>query len=421
MEVTDIQYKESEIGVIPVDWEVKKLFEISDLATGNTPPTNDPTNYGDEFLFVSPADLGKGKWITQTEKKLSKKGFSISRKFPKNSILFTCIGSTIGKSGMAQMELTSNQQINAVIPSSKYANEFIFYALDYISPRIKLLAGEQAVPIVNKTLFGETLLAIPPTKSEQTAIATALSDTDALIENLEKLIAKKRNIKQGVMQELLTGRKRLAGFNRDWVKIKTGEVADIHKGNGLSKTKLKSEGKYGCILYGELFTTYKRIIKNAISRTDYEEGVYSKAGDILMPGSTTTTGIDLAIASAVLKDNILLGGDINVIRPKTASINSIFLSYYITEILKHKILELTRHIFIIDLIEEKIRLQSVLQAQMPGMFLSIETQFLHLIAPQLKKRGHLILCIYFSFFNYSKRRYLNYKLVVRSHMFIQNI
>jgi len=151
------------------------------------------------------------------------------------------------------------------------------------------------------------------------------------------------------MQELLTGKKRLAGFKGKWVTIKIGEVADIHKGNGLSKTKLKQAGKYGCILYGELFTTYKRIIKNAISHTDYEEGVYSKAGDILMPGSTTTTGIDLAIASAVLKDNILLGGDINVIRPKTASINSIFLAYYITEVLKHKILELTQGITIIHL------------------------------------------------------------------------
>jgi len=246
MELTDVQYKESEIGVIPVDWEVKKLIEISDLATGNTPPTNDQSNYGDEFLFVSPADLGKGKWITQTEKKLSKKGFSISRKFPKNSILFTCIGSTIGKSGMAQLELTSNQQINAVIPSSKYANEFIFYALDYISPRIKLLAGEQAVPIVNKTLFGETLLAVPPTKSEQTAIATALSDTDALIENLEKLIAKKRNIKQGVMQELLTGRKRLRGFSNEWKLKQVGKIADVGRGRVISHREIDKalESKY---------------------------------------------------------------------------------------------------------------------------------------------------------------------------------
>jgi type I restriction enzyme S subunit len=275
MEVTDIQYKESEIGVIPVDWEVKKLFEISGLATGNTPPTNDPTNYGDEFLFVSPADLGKGKWITQTEKKLSKKGFSISRKFPKNSILFTCIGSTIGKSGMAQLELTSNQQINAVIPSSKYSNEFIFYALDYISPRIKLLAGEQAVPIVNKTLFGETLLAIPPTTSEQTAIATALSDTDALIENLEKLIAKKRNIKQGVMQELLKPKP-------EWKKQKLGELLDYEQ-----PTKyLVKDSEYNDNNLIPVLTAGKTFI---LGYTDEDFGIYENLPVIIFDDFTTAT------------------------------------------------------------------------------------------------------------------------------------
>jgi len=239
MGLTDIQYKESETGVIPVDWEVKKLCEISVIATGNTPPTNDPSNYGDEFLFVSPADLGKGKWITQTEKKLSRKGFSISRKFPKNSILFTCIGSTIGKSGMAHQELTSNQQINAVLPSSKYSYDFIFYALDYISPRIKSIAGEQAVPIVNKTLFGETLLAVPHIKSEQTAIATALSDADALIKSLEELIVKKRNIRQGAMQELLSGKMRLSGFEGNWKSKLLGDMADIKTGKKNNDDKIE--------------------------------------------------------------------------------------------------------------------------------------------------------------------------------------
>ncbi len=151
------------------------------------------------------------------------------------------------------------------------------------------------------------------------------------------------------MQELLTGEKRLAGFNGKWGTIRIGDFADIFKGNGLSKIKLNPEGKYKCILYGELFTTYKHIIEDVVSHTDFNEGLYSKVGDILIPGSTTTIGIDLAIASTVLEDNILLGGDINVIRPKKASINSIFLAYYIAETMKHKISELTQGITIIHL------------------------------------------------------------------------
>jgi len=216
-------YKQTEVGVIPRDWEVKKLGEIAELATGNTPPTNNPTNYGDQFFFVSPVDLGKGKWILETDKKLSKKGFGISRKFPKNSILFTCIGSTIGKSGMAPKELTSNQQINAVLPNSHFSSDYLFYSLSLLSPRIKSLAGEQAVPIINKSEFGETPIPLPPTKTEQTAIATALSGADDLIQSLEKLIAKKRNIKQGAMQELLKPKE-------GWGVKKLGEVAEIRDG-----------------------------------------------------------------------------------------------------------------------------------------------------------------------------------------------
>jgi type I restriction enzyme, S subunit len=171
-------------------WEVKKLGEIALIATGNTPPTSDRSNYGDEYLFVSPADLGSTKWIIDSEKKLSQKGFNISRKFPKNSILFTCIGSTIGKTGMANRELTSNQQINAVFPSETFSSSFLYYQLNYLSPKIKSLAGEQAVPLINKTQFSETNIPLPSTLIEQENIATILSDMDAEITALEERLEK---------------------------------------------------------------------------------------------------------------------------------------------------------------------------------------------------------------------------------------
>lgn len=204
-------FKHSEVGAIPFNWHVKRLAEVSHISTGSTPPTRDVENYGDEFLFVSPVDLGANKYIFNTEKKLSKKGFCISRRFPVGSILFTCIGSTIGKCGIAPVELTSNQQINAVLPRDEVNNEFLYYELSFLTPRIKALAGEQAVPIINKTQFGDTAIPIPPLP-EQRAIATALSDVDALINSLDRLIAKKRDMKQAAMQELLPGKRRLPGF-----------------------------------------------------------------------------------------------------------------------------------------------------------------------------------------------------------------
>jgi type I restriction enzyme S subunit len=202
-------YKQTELGEIPEDWEVATLNNLCPIMTGNTPSTSQSKYYGDEYLFVSPADLQGQKYVTCTSKLLSKKGFSICRKYPKHSILFTCIGSTIGKCGMASKKLTSNQQINAVLPSEKIEMDYLYYQLLYTAPRVKQQAGEQAVPIVNKTQFGEHLVLVPNDGNEQKAISKALSDIDEEIERLEQRLNKTQQLKQGMMQELLTGRTRL--------------------------------------------------------------------------------------------------------------------------------------------------------------------------------------------------------------------
>ena len=174
-------------------------------------------------------DIGDAKFVTRTEKKLSKKGFEMSRRFPKNSILFVSIGSTIGKCGIAPVELTSNQQINAIFPSPSYSVDYLFYAVCTAAPKIKAQAGEQAVPIVNKTQFSETAVAIPPL-AEQRAIAGALSDVDALLGALDQLIAKKRDLKQAAMQQLLTGQTRLPGFHGEWMVTRLGDVLKVRHG-----------------------------------------------------------------------------------------------------------------------------------------------------------------------------------------------
>ena len=141
-------YKATALGVIPQEWEVKCIKDFGPVITGSTPPTFDSENYGGSYMFVSPADLSEDKkYITTTEKTLTDKGFSQARKIPKGSVLFTCIGSTIGKVGIASQDLATNQQINAVITDGEY----LFYVLSLHSDRIRILANEQAVPIINKS------------------------------------------------------------------------------------------------------------------------------------------------------------------------------------------------------------------------------------------------------------------------------
>ena len=93
-DVIPARRKQTKAGVIPKDWEITSLGDIATIATGSTPPTQDLANYGDEYPFVSPVDIGEAKYVTNTEKRLSKKGFTISRRFPAGSILFVSMDVT---------------------------------------------------------------------------------------------------------------------------------------------------------------------------------------------------------------------------------------------------------------------------------------------------------------------------------------
>ena len=171
-------------------------------------------------MFVSPADLSEDKkYITTTEKTLTDKGFSQARKIPKGSVLFTCIGSTIGKVGIASQDLATNQQINAVITDGEY----LFYVLSLHSDRIRILANEQAVPIINKSDFERIKLAVPPL-GEQRKIAEVLGVWDLAIAKQVQLVERLTQRKRALMQRLLTAKLRLPGFSAPWKKVHYSDI-----------------------------------------------------------------------------------------------------------------------------------------------------------------------------------------------------
>jgi len=288
-----VGYKQTEVGVIPEDWEVKPLIEVATIATGNTPPTSVSANYGDEYFFVSPADLGEHKYILDAGKKLSQKGFGISRKFPSSSVLFTCIGSTIGKCGIAPIELTSNQQINAIFPDKSFSSEYLYYELSFLSPRIKALAGEQAVPLINKTQFGESPVALPPLP-EQRAIATALSDVDALLAAQDKLIAKKRDIKQAAMQQLLIGKQRLQKT------VDSGELIVDSEGNPVYFSEEWEAKRLGDLLGYEQPTKY--LVKDSEYSDDNDVPVLTAGKTFVLGYTNEEHGIFNSLPAIIFDD-----------------------------------------------------------------------------------------------------------------------
>jgi type I restriction enzyme S subunit len=128
------------------------------------------------------------------------------------------------------------------------------------------------------------------------------------------------------------------------------EICTIQKGEGLSKDGLIKDGKYPCVLYGELYTIYSEVIDKVNSRTNNLGKRVSEYGDILFPGSTTTTGIDLANATAIKAKGVLLGGDIIVLKQKAENIyDPTFMAFYLTHIKKFEIAKYAQGITIVHL------------------------------------------------------------------------
>lgn len=164
---------------------------------------------------------------------------------------------------------------------------------------------------------------------QQRAIGAASQNADDLIATLERLIAKKQAIKQGMMQQLLTGRTRLPGFAGEWSELTLGDVAQFSKGMGLPKSAIVPGGHLPCVHYGELFTHYGSEIGSVTSRTnDLSLRVRSVGNDVLMPTSDVTPR-GLAKASAIGLDGVVLGGDILVIRPNRQQVFGPFLAHAI--------------------------------------------------------------------------------------------
>lgn len=183
------------------DWKETTIANVGEIITGNTPSTKDQSNYGGDKLFVSPVDISDERYIIKTKTTLTKKGFSQARQIKENSILFVCIGSTIGKIAQNKIECTTNQQINSIIPRNGYNADFIYSILEYKAQKIASIAGNQAVPIINKTLFSSVSLLIPKEK-EQEKIANCLLSVDELISTEKNKLNQLKSQKKGLFQQL---------------------------------------------------------------------------------------------------------------------------------------------------------------------------------------------------------------------------
>jgi type I restriction enzyme S subunit len=222
------------------EWEKKKLGEVADITTGSTPSTFISEYYNGSKLFVSPADLQGNRYVINTKTTLTELGFSKGRKITKGSVLFVCIGSTIGKVSIANEECLTNQQINSLNAKTGFENDFIFTLLEYNGCEIKLLAGIQAVPQINKTDFSNISFSFP-TLPEQTRIANFLTAVDEKIQALKKKKGLLEAYKKGVMQRLFSQGEKLSEAGLSGLKDEQDFDANNPKILKSSKSRFRQE------------------------------------------------------------------------------------------------------------------------------------------------------------------------------------
>lgn len=203
-------YKQTEVGVIPDDWDVKKYGDIFENIGGGAFRSKDAQNTGIKWIKIANVGINRIKWdeksflpsylVEEFERFLLKENdyvIALTRPILNKKL-------KIAKLNKSDAPALLNQRVGKLV-SAENNIDFVYYLLQSstsINALLDNIAGTDPPNLGNKQLYS-IICALPPTRTEQTAIATALSDMDGLIQGLEKLLVKKRNIKQGAMQELL--------------------------------------------------------------------------------------------------------------------------------------------------------------------------------------------------------------------------
>ena len=304
---TQTGYKASELGMIPQDWDVVELEEVAEIKSGGTPSTNRPEFWNGHILWCTPTDITSlsGKYLSDTNRKISELGLnnSAAELLPTGSVLMTS-RATIGECAIVKRPMTTNQGFKNFICNRTVNNEFLYYLLSSQKDKFIELCNGSTFLEISTTQVLKFKITIPKSITEQTAIATVLSDTDALISSLQTLIAKKKAIKLSAMQNLLSGKIRLPEFAQrtdgspkttrqtelgcvpeDWEVVELGKRFETFSG-GTPSTSIK--GYYG----GDI---------KWITSSDLNKGIIYDVENTI-----TELGFQNSSAKKVKKDTLLL-------------------------------------------------------------------------------------------------------------------
>ncbi|MCT7986373.1 restriction endonuclease subunit S [Laspinema sp. A4] len=243
-------YKQTDVGLIPKDWELKTISDIGFVTSGGTPLRTNSLYWGGNIPWITTHQINFNiiKWSEQFITELGLKN-SAAKLFPPGTLLMAMYGQgkTRGKVAILGLESSTNQACAAISLNDSVKHTYVFHYLSSQYEAIRDLSNTGNQENLNGLIIKSIKIPIPPLREQET-IAQALSDVDALIASLDKLIAKKRHIKTATMQQLLTGKTRLPGFGEgkgyqktdigvipeDWDCTEVGNVTKFLGGYGFS-------------------------------------------------------------------------------------------------------------------------------------------------------------------------------------------
>lgn len=318
-------YKMTEVGVIPEDWKDAPLGGLAEIRMCKR-IFSEQTNSSGDIPFFKIGTFGRAPdaFISGDLYREYKRKYS----FPKKGDVLLSAAGTLGRTVVYDGGDAYFQDSNIVwldIDHGKITNEYLYQC--YQTIRWASPEGSTISRLYNG-IIRKTKIPLPPTETEQTAIATALSDVDELLATLDQVIAKKRDLKQAAMQQLLTGETRLPGFSGNWEVKQLGDIGQFLKGRGVKKDEAQS-GTIPCIRYGEIYTHHNDYIKSFnswISPKVAATATRLKQGDLLFAGSGETKE-EIGKCVAFIDDcEAYAGGDTVILR--AAGINPMFMGYY---------------------------------------------------------------------------------------------
>lgn len=241
-------YKQTEVGVIPEEWDVKRLGKIGKVVRGGSPrPAGDPKFFDGDFIpWLTVAALTNipdhQLEVRHTETRLTEEGSKRSRTLQPETVIIANSGATLGIAKVSIIECCANDGVAAIIDQHVGEKAFVCHCINAQTQRLReVVATGNGQPNLNTGLIKEIAIPWPP-QTEQAAIAECILDLDKLLRCLEDAVVKKQRLKQAAMQELLTGKRRLPGFEGEWKEASIGGIIDLLTGFPFPSSGYRSSG-----------------------------------------------------------------------------------------------------------------------------------------------------------------------------------